>query len=212
MDESASGVTTLPSDFDPNSLWSNQNDALFDESLNSDDSVLPNPWVNDTSRTFAIEETEMAGESSSKERDTSQNPLGERDVDREESDSFLSELDSHSENDLDLPFEKVQEEPSGAPKRSAQIKNPSKPAEGTIRYDPFQGLPKINVLKDQFSASQFPKSNWHMVKILAILLQSSDTADSDKLFSLKEAMACLRWSHWKSALDKKYQSLIENKG
>ena len=73
--------------------------------------------------------------------------MGERDEDREESESILSELDSHSENDLDLPFEEVQEEPSGAPRRSARIKNPSKPAEGTITYDPFQGLPKTNVLK-----------------------------------------------------------------
>ncbi len=58
---------------------------LFDESLNSDDSALPNLRVNDTSRTFAIEETEIAGKLSSQEKDTSQNPVGERDEDREES-------------------------------------------------------------------------------------------------------------------------------
>ncbi len=29
VDESASGVTTLPSDFDPNSLWSNQDDTFI---------------------------------------------------------------------------------------------------------------------------------------------------------------------------------------
>ncbi len=101
----------------------------------------------------------------------------------------MSELDSHSENDLDLLFQEVQEEPSGAPTKSARIKNPSKPAEGTIRYDLFQGLQKTNVLKTQFSASQVPKSNRHMVKILAILSHSSNTTDSDKPLSLKEAMA-----------------------
>ena len=57
MDESALGVITLPSDFVSNSLWPNQDDILFDKSLNSDDSALPNPRVNDTSRTFAIKET-----------------------------------------------------------------------------------------------------------------------------------------------------------
>ncbi len=142
VDKSASGVTTLPSDFDPYSLWSKKDDTVLDESLNSDDSALPNPRVNDTSRTFAIEETDTAGESSRHEKDTSQNPVGERDEDREKSESILSELDSHPENDLDLPFEEVQEEPSGVLRISEQIKNPSKPAEGTIRYDPFHGLPK----------------------------------------------------------------------
>ncbi len=101
----------------------------------------------------------------------------------------------HSGNDLDLPFEEVQEEPSGAPRRSARIKNPGKPAEGKIRYDPFQGLPKTNVLKAQFSASQVPKSNRHMVKILAMLSHGSDTADSDEPLSLKKAMASPHWSN-----------------
>ena len=82
MDESASGVITLPSDFDPNSLWSNQDDILFDEFLNSDDSALPNLRVNDISRTFAIEEIDIVGESSSQEKDNSQNPVGEKDEGR----------------------------------------------------------------------------------------------------------------------------------
>ncbi len=136
--------------------------------------------------------------------------MGERDEDGEESESILSELDSHSENDVDSRFEEVQEEPSGASRRSTQIKNLSKPAEGTIRYDLFQGPPKKTMLKPQFLASQVPKSNQHMIKILPMQSHSSDTADSDEPHSLKEAIASPHWSNWKSAMDKKYQSLIKN--
>ncbi len=66
------------------------------------------------------------------------------------------------------------------------------------------------MLKAQFSASQVPQSNRHMVKILAILSHGSDTADSDEPLFLKEAMASLQWSHWKSAMNKEYHSLMEN--
>ena len=136
--------------------------------------------------------------------------MGERNEDRKESESILSKLDSYSEKDLDLLFEEVQEELSGAPRRYAKIKNSSKPSEETIIYNPFQGLLKPNVLKAQFSASQVTKSNRHMVKILVMLSHGSDTSDSDQPLFLDEAMASLHWSHWKSAIHKEYQSLMKD--
>lgn len=51
----------------------------------------------------------------------------------------------------------------------------------------------------------------HIVKVLAMLTEGSDTMDSDELSSLKKAMRWLDWQNWKNAMAIEYSSLIENK-
>ena len=104
-----------------------------------------------------------------------------------------------------------------APRRSGRLRNPSKPAADTIRYDiSKKSLPKVAndgyLVKKvtTFTSTQTPKFHEHMVRVLALLARGSETAGQDEPATLREAMASPHWDEWRKAMEAEYQSLMDN--
>lgn len=200
IDEVSVGLTSA-SYSDNTPTWSQDDDALFGD---RDETTYDNPSFNGT----PLKETvgDISNDQQDLENASRQLNEGEE-LENTDDESILSEPDT----DVDTNLKEMENSGTNQNiRRSTRTRIPTKPAEGVIRYDANKTLPKANLLTSKFSASQVPKSHQHMVKVLAMLAEGSDTTDSDEPSSLKEAMKRPDWQNWKNAMSVEYSSLMEN--
>lgn len=200
IDEVSVGLTSA-SYSDNTPTWSQDDDALFGD---RDETTYDNPSFNGT----PLKETvgDISNDQQDLENASRQLNEGEE-LENTDDESILSEPDT----DVDTNLKEMENSGTNQNiRRSTRTRIPTKPAEGVIRYDANKTLPKANLLTSKFSASQVPKSHQHMVKVLAMLAEGSDTTDSDEPSSLKEAMKRPDWQNWKNAMTVEYSSLMEN--
>ena len=87
---------------------------------------------------------------------------------------------------------------------------PINAAKGVFWYNARKALPNVNLLTIKLSVSQVLKLYQNIVEVLAILIESFDTIDSDKLILFNEAMKQHDWQNWNNTMALKYFFLIEN--